>query len=253
MKFTDAAQPLKTAMIQVRTAAEAISSVREGLRLGADAFGLQLENLLPDERAESKLRSVFEAGEGKPFYVTSYRGDQNDGLSDDFLARQLLDAAEYGASLLDLPGDMFCRDDDQLTYSLDAITKQRDFTDKAHALGAEVVISSHVSDFRPEDYVLGMAFEQKRRGADISKIVTFSHTDEQLTDNLKTTVRLKEVLGIPFLFLTSGEKGRLHRLVGPHLGCCMWLCVTSRKPITTPAQPLIAEVKDFNKILSSRK
>ena len=136
MKFTDAAQPLKTAMIQVRTAAEAISSVREGLSLGADAFGLQLENLLPDERAESKLRSVFEAGEGKPFYVTSYRGDQNGGLSDDFLARQLLDAAEYGASLLDLPGDMFCRDDDQLTYSPDAITKQRDFTDKAHALGA---------------------------------------------------------------------------------------------------------------------
>ena len=98
-----------------------------------------------------------------------------------------------------------------------------------------------------------MAFEQKRRGADIAKIVTFSHDDEQLTDNLKTTVRLRETLGLPFLFLSGGEKCRLHRLAGPLLGACMWLCVAYRAPITTPPQPLLSDVNEFVRIYESKE
>ena len=245
--------PLKTVMIQVRTTKEALAEIQSGLSQGADAFGLQVECLLGQERTEANLKKIFAAGAGKPFYVTDYCLDQNEGKSYDEIAEELLFLARMGAALIDIPGDFYCKDPDQLTCDENAVKKQLNLIDAIHKCGAQVLMSSHIGDFRTEDYVLGVAFEQKRRGADIAKIVTFSHDDEQLSDNLKTVVRLKETLGIPFLFLTSGEKGRLQRLAGPLLGCCMWLCVAFRAPITTQAQPLLSEINQFVDIMNSTK
>ena len=225
--FISSEKPLKTAMIQVKTADEAIAAIESGLKQGADAFGWQLECLNADQINQKTLENVFSAGCGMPFYVTNYKWAS--------------------------AGDSFSPATDQLTYDQQAIRKQIEFSQKVHDLGGELLISSHVPDFRSEDYVLGMAFEQKRRGADIAKIVTFSHDDEQLTDNLKTTVRLRETLGIPFLFLSGGEKCRLHRLAGPLLGACMWLCVAYRAPITTPPQPLLSDVNELVRIYESKE
>lgn len=47
--------------------------------------------------------------------------------------------------------------------------------------------------------------EHKRRGADISKIVTAAENMEQQIENLRITNLLKQELGIPFLFLSGGE------------------------------------------------
>lgn len=237
--FIRSDKPLKTAMIQVKTADEAIAAIESGLKQGADAFGWQLECLNADQINQKTLENVFSAGCGMPFYVTNYKWASGGDKPEEQYFDELLLALKCGATLIDMPGDSFSPAPDQLTYNEQAIRKQVEFSQKVHDLGGELLISSHVPDFRSEDYVLGMAFEQKRRGADIAKIVTFSHDDEQLTDNLKTTVRLRETLGIPFLFLSGGEKCRLHRLAGPLLGACMWLCVAYRAPITTPPQPLL--------------
>lgn len=246
-------KPLKTAMIQVKTADEAIAAIESGLKQGADAFGWQLECLSDDQINEKTLKNVFSAGGGKPFYVTNYKWASGGDKPEEQYFDELLLALKCGATLIDMPGDSFSPAPDQLTYDEQAIKKQMEFAQKVHDLGGELLISSHVPDFRSEDYVLGMAFEQKRRGADIAKIVTFSHDDEQLTDNLKTTVRLRETLGIPFLFLSGGEKCRLHRLAGPLLGACMWLCVAYRAPITTPPQPLLSDVNEFIRIYESKE
>lgn len=246
-------KPLKTAMIQVKTADEAIAAIESGLKQGADAFGWQLECLSDDQINEKTLKNVFSAGCGKPFYVTNYKWASGGDKPEEQYFDELLLALKCGATLIDMPGDSFSPAPDQLTYDEQAISKQMEFARKVHDFGGELLISSHVPDFRSEDYVLGMAFEQKRRGADIAKIVTFSHDDEQLTDNLKTTVRLRETLGIPFLFLSGGEKCRLHRLAGPLLGACMWLCVAYRAPITTPPQPLLSDVNEFIRIYESKE
>lgn len=240
-------------MIQVKTADEAIAAIESGLKQGADAFGWQLECLSDDQINEKTLKNVFSAGCGKPFYVTNYKWASGGDKPEEQYFDELLLALKCGATLIDMPGDSFSPAPDQLTYDEQAIKKQMEFARKVHDFGGELLISSHVSDFRSEDYVLGMAFEQKRRGADIAKIVTFSHDDEQLTDNLKTTVRLRETLGIPFLFLSGGEKCRLHRLAGPLLGACMWLCVAYRAPITTPPQPLLSDVNEFLRIYESKE
>lgn len=251
--FIRSDKPLKTAMIQVKTADEAIAAIESGLKQGADAFGWQLECLSDDQINEKTLKNVFSAGCGKPFYVTNYKWASGGDKPEEQYFDELLLALKCGATLIDMPGDSFSPAPDQLTYDEQAIKKQMEFAQKVHDLGGELLISSHVPDFRSEDYVLGMAFEQKRRGADIAKIVTFSHDDEQLTDNLKTTVRLRETLGIPFLFLSGGEKCRLHRLAGPLLGACMWLCVAYRAPITTPPQPLLSDVNEFLRIYESKE
>lgn len=251
--FIRSDKPLKTAMIQVKTADEAIAAIESGLKQGADAFGWQLECLSDDQINEKTLKNVFSAGCGKPFYVTNYKWASGGDKPEEQYFDELLLALKCGATLIDMPGDSFSPAPDQLTYDEQAISKQMEFARKVHDLGGELLISSHVPDFRSEDYVLGMAFEQKRRGADIAKIVTFSHDDEQLTDNLKTTVRLRETLGIPFLFLSGGEKCRLHRLAGPLLGACMWLCVAYRAPITTPPHPLLSDVNEFLRIYESKE
>ena len=251
--FIRSDKPLKTAMIQVKTADEAIAAIESGLKQGADAFGWQLECLNADQINQKTLENVFSAGCGMPFYVTNYKWASGGDKPEEQYFDELLLALKCGATLIDMPGDSFSPAPDQLTYDQHAIRKQVEFSQKVHDLGGELLISSHVPDFRSEDYVLGMAFEQKRRGADIAKIVTFSHDDEQLTDNLKTTVRLRETLGIPFLFLSGGEKCRLHRLAGPLLGACMWLCVAYRAPITTPPQPLLSDVNEFVRIYESKE
>lgn len=251
--FIRSDKPLKTAMIQVKTADEAIAAIESGLKQGADAFGWQLECLNADQINQKTLENVFSAGCGMPFYVTNYKWASGGDKPEEQYFDELLLALKCGATLIDMPGDSFSPAPDQLTYDQQAIRKQVEFSQKVHDLGGELLISSHVPDFRSEDYVLGMAFEQKRRGADIAKIVTFSHDDEQLTDNLKTTVRLRETLGIPFLFLSGGEKCRLHRLAGPLLGACMWLCVSYRAPITTPPQPLLSDVNEFVRIYESKE
>lgn len=251
--FIRSDKPLKTAMIQVKTADEAIAAIESGLKQGADAFGWQLECLNADQINQKTLENVFSAGCGMPFYVTNYKWASGGDKPEEQYFDELLLALKCGATLIDMPGDSFSPAPDQLTYDQQAIRKQIKFSQKVHDLGGELLISSHVPDFRSEDYVLGMAFEQKRRGADIAKIVTFSHDDEQLTDNLKTTVRLRETLGIPFLFLSGGEKCRLHRLAGPLLGACMWLCVAYRAPITTPPQPLLSDVNEFVRIYESKE
>lgn len=251
--FIRSDKPLKTAMIQVKTADEAIAAIESGLKQGADAFGWQLECLNADQINQKTLENVFSTGCGMPFYVTNYKWASGGDKPEEQYFDELLLALKCGATLIDMPGDSFSPAPDQLTYDQQAIRKQIEFSQKVHDLGGELLISSHVPDFRSEDYVLGMAFEQKRRGADIAKIVTFSHDDEQLTDNLKTTVRLRETLGIPFLFLSGGEKCRLHRLAGPLLGACMWLCVAYRAPITTPPQPLLSDVNEFVRIYESKE
>ena len=80
------------------------------------------------------------------------------------------------------------------------------------------------------------------RGADVAKIVTEANSEEELNDNLKTSVLLKENLGIPSLFLCNGTHCKKHRILGPVLGSDMFLVVhNSRENMD---QPTIKRAKE---------
>lgn len=240
--FLNQSYPMLTVMLQCETPETAIGRIRNANHLGADAYGLQVESLKPEYHNPDTYKRIFSEMKDKPIYVTNYRGHHNEGLSDDDLANGLITLAENGATLCDVMGDMYCKHPEELTDDDAAIKKQMQLIEKLHTLGAEVLMSSHILKFTPAERVLEVALEQKRRGADIIKIVTGAESMEEQIENLRITDLLKRELGAPFLFLSGGEC-TLHRRLGMKLGCCMALCVYEHDALSTPAQPLLSTMK----------
>ena len=240
--FLNHDQALLTVMLQFETPEAAAEHIKNGLRLCGEAFGLQVESLLPEYQNKETYQKLFAQMEGRPSYVTNYRSIHNTGKTDEELAEGLVTLAQSGATLCDVMGDLFCKHPEEMTDNEEAIQKQMALIEKLHALGAEVLMSSHILKFTPAERVLEVALEQKRRGADIIKIVTGADTMEQQLENLRITNLLKEKLDAPFLFLSGGEC-TIHRRLGYHLGCSMILCVYAHHPMSTPTQPLLTTMK----------
>jgi 3-dehydroquinate dehydratase len=110
-------------------------------------------------------------------------------------------------------------------------------------MGGEVLISSHLHTFFEEEEILRYAKEQKKRGADVVKIVSMSDSDEQLLSNIVISFRLKKELDSPFLFLAGGSHCRLLREIGGSLGSCMILCLQSYKPVSAKVQVQLRAAK----------
>ena len=242
--FLNRENPMLTVMLQCETPEVAISRIRNANMLGADAYGLQIESLKPEYHNTETYQRIFGEMQGRPCYVTQYRGKNNTGLTDDELAKKLIVTAESGATLIDVMGDMFLKHPEELTDDEEAVKKQMELIERLHHMGAEVLMSSHLYKFAPAERVLEIAFEQKRRGADIIKIVTGADNMEQQIENLRITNLLKNELGAPFLFLSGGVSS-LHRRLGIRLGCTMALCVYEHDHLSTHTQPLLSTMKNI--------
>ena len=240
-------QPMLTVMLQCETPETAIGRIRNANQLGADAYGLQVESLKREYQTPEVCHKIFKEGAGRPFYVTNYRSKANAGKSDEELAEGILTLAENGATLCDVMGDLYCKHPEELTDDPEAIQKQMALIERLHQMGVQVLMSSHLYKYAPAERVLEIAKEQKRRGADIIKIVTKAETMEQQIENLRITDLLKRELGAPFLFLSGGEC-TLHRRLGIKLGCCMALCVYEHDHLSTPAQPLLSTMKTIRNL-----
>jgi 3-dehydroquinate dehydratase len=176
ISFVNADHPLICAMMQPETVDEAVAIIANSEYDGAESYGIQLESLRPDQRTEAHLKRLFAACKNRPIYITSYRSSYNKGLSDDECMELLLKGLECGATLGDVMGDLYCPEPMEITYNAEAIEKQKVLIDKIHAMGKEVLISSHLHRFVDEAEVVKIAKEQESRGADICKIVSFATT-----------------------------------------------------------------------------
>lgn len=235
-------QPLLTVMVQAKHPDRIKELIDQSLPEGAEAFGMQFEQMDGKYRNCDTYRSLFSYARGKPVYATNYRTGKNEGKSDEQLAEELMELASSGAVLVDVMGDYFDRQPGELTINKAAIKKQMKLIESLHKIGAEVLMSSHICTFISWERVLEIALEHQRRGADICKIVTGADTMEQQLENLKIIHMLKKNLKIPFLFLSAGECHLLRR-IGGELGCCMYLCVHEYDGLTTPFQPLLKDIK----------
>lgn len=246
--FFDNDKPTLTVMVQARTPSRIKQLIDCSLPLGAEAFGMQFEQLENEFKNEEIFRELFSYAEGKPTYATNYRNGTNDGKTDEELAKELISFAKYGAELCDVMGDFFDRRPDELAVDETAIKKQISLIDELHKNGAKVLMSSHVMKYTPAERVLEIALEHKKRGADICKIVTDAQNAEQELENLKIINMLKENLGIPFLFL-CGNHCNLLRRVGGNVGSCMNLCVFEHDELATAAQPLLKDAKTIRDLI----
>ncbi len=233
--------PLTTVMLQSETPERILSLAERSVPLGAEAFGIQLEQLLPEYRSKETYKRLFGYRRELPKYVTNYRPRHNSEKSDEQLARELIELAEQGADICDVMGDCFDRQPGEMTYDRAAVKKQEELIKELHRCGSMALISSHIFKFTPAEEVLRIALEHQERGADISKIVVGADTVEQELENLRIINLLKNSLDIPFLLLSSGEC-RLLRRIGGELGCCMYLCVYEHDSLATPQQPLLTDI-----------
>lgn len=241
MTFLNHEKPLKTVMIEHNDLNFIYKIIGDANMNGADAFGLQTEKLLPQDRNKETYQKLFAAMK-KPIYVTNYAHTANEGKTYDELAEHLLLLAESGATLIDVMGDYFDKDPIEFTEDPVAVEKQKKLIEALHAKGAEVIMSSHVRKFIPAEQVLKIARAHQERGADICKIVTWSDTPEEETENLRIITLLKKELKIPFLYLAGGTHTAILRRIGPMLGCCMWLCVQQHSEFSTKYQPLLSAI-----------
>jgi len=239
--FLNYDKAILTTMVQADNPDRIKGLIDKSLPEGAEAFGMQFCRLKPEYRKKEIYKDLFSYSE-LPVYVTNYRFAENEGKSDDVLAEEMIELAECGATLLDVMGDYFDKQPDEVAVSEAAIKKQMELIDRLHEKGAEVLMSSHVLKYTPAERVLEIALEHQRRGADICKIVTGADTMEEQLENLKIINILKENLKIPFLFLAGGEC-RILRRIGGELGCTMYLCVHEYDELATPSQPILKELK----------
>ena len=247
--FLNQKSPFITEMVQTPTAEMAENSIRNAIADGANAIGFQLGSLNKEYRTEEHLSKIFEAAGDAPIYFTNYRKGLNAGMSDDELCDGLFFALKCGATMVDVMGDCFSPAPEELTREESAISKQMKLIDKIHSIGGEVLMSSHVYEFRHAERVLEMALEQQRRGADMVKIVTGSNTEDEGQRNLEICALLRRELKVPFLFLSSGSHSYLHRTVGPALGACMWLCFREYNETTYEGPPLLSDVVKIKAVL----
>lgn len=241
-------EPLIVSMVQAYTP-ERVEELMERSRVdGAEAFGMQFCRMKAEYRTPETYKRLFGTAGDLPTYVTNYRQGENEGKSDDVLADEIVELAEHGATLCDVIGDMFDKQDDEMARDSAAIERQMKLIERIHATGAEVLMSSHILKFTPAERVLEIALEQQRRGADICKIVVGAENMAEQIENMRIITLLKEKLDIPFLFLSSGETHILRR-IGGELGCCMYLCVYEHDELATPVQPLVKDIKLLRGVL----
>lgn len=250
--FFNNEKALLTVMVQAHTPKRIKELMDKSAPKGAEAYGIQFEQINPEYRKKEIYRELFSYAEDKPVYVTNYRGAKNEGKDDETLAKEMIELSESGADLCDVMGDYFDKREDEVAISKEAIKKQKELIEKIHDNGSKVLMSSHVFKYTPAKRVLEIALEHQSRGADICKIVTGADTTEQQLENLKIINMLKENLKIPFLFLCCGECDVLRR-IGGELGCCMYLCVNEYDELATAVQPLLEDVKTIRDTLRKQK
>lgn len=241
--FLNQNRPLITGMILKDNPDDIRFTVKNSIYAGADALGIQLCRLKREYKTEENYKSIFASAGGRPIYITNYRYCHNEGMTDEECMDGLKTALSCGATLADIMGDTFCRTEGELTTDKTAIDKQMKLIDEIHGMGKEVLMSSHIFSFAPAERVLQIALEHQKRGADIAKIVTGANSDEEMIENFRIAILLKKELKIPFLFLAGGTHTKLHRMISPMLGCCMYLAVYKHDGQAVPTQPTIAAVK----------
>lgn len=238
--FLKSDRPIITGMLKSKNKKDILAEIRRIRADGAEAYGFQIENLEEEFKSRENLKEIFDAMYDKPIYCTNYmRGNKTANISWNTLSKQLLMAVELGATLIDIPADMFNSSDMELSMNKQAIEEQVRLIEEIHHIGGEVLMSSHVLRYIPKEVVLTIAEQHKARGADISKIVTEANSISELNQNFEIQSLLESRLGIKHLFLCNGTHCRKHRLLGPLLGSCLFLTTENAK--AGQNQPTVAE------------
>ena len=211
---------------------------------GADGVAIELTRLPLELRTPENFHRLMQSVQ-LPFMFIDYRSDRFLGADDDARQKYLLLAAESGAEVIDVMGDLYDPSPFELTRDPGAVAKQRELIDRIHAVGAKVIMSSHMpNDERTAEEVLEHLREQSSRGADILKIVVGMNSENSLVEGVRTLLLLHRELEKPFVFLAGGRYSRFIRYIGPKFGAAIEFSVHEYMPDMSYRVPTIRSFKN---------
>ncbi len=233
-----------TALFTAESVQEIIAKARTAEFEGADGIAVELCYLDPEQRTVENFRRIM-SEVSLPFMFICYRNDQWLGADDEARQVYLLNAAEAGAEVIDVMGDLYDPSPFELTRNPEAVAKQKELIEKIHARGAKALISSHLHNdpAQSTEAVLDILKTQQAHGADIAKIVTAINTEADLLEAIKTTMTLNREMNIPFIHLGCGKFSRIHRFMAAKLGVGVTFGVPYFDPSSTYAQPTVRAFK----------
>lgn len=235
VSFVKMQKPIVTCIMSERTVEKVIATIKNGEYEGAPAFAVQMEALGVENLTDENLTRIVQATK-RPVMLLYYR-PQGCTLNEEERVELLLRCAKCGAAAIDFTADTFDPSPLEFSEKEEVITKQLKAIEKAHELGAEVVMSSHIYEPRSCEQVLRQMKAVEQRGVDFAKIVTIADTEEDFLEAIKTTLILRKEMKIPFIHLCGGKFGLAHRFLSPKIGNTMTFCVSRYTECFTTIQP----------------
>lgn len=230
------------------SAAQAITIARSAEMEGADGIALELAKMPEKDRSMESFKNIISSVH-LPFMFIDYRNDCLCGKDDEARQKYLLMAADAGADVIDVMGDLYDPTPGELTLNENAVAKQKLLIDTIHSKGANVLMSSHATQvFLQPEQVLEIMKAQSARGADILKVVTAVNTEKEFLGAVETMLLLRKELDKPFIYLAGGKYGRMVRYMGPKFGVAVEFGVHEYYETMGYAQPTI---KSFRQVLDN--
>ena len=185
-----------------------IENIKEFEAQGAHGVVIDLDGLKEEFLTGESIKKILDVCIRVESYVCCYRSTATAHISDEKRAEILLMAAEKGASIVDVMGDLFDKQEGELTFDREAVEKQKRLIGEIREKGASVLMSSHVSKPCSMEETLKYFYAHCERGVNISKAVFHCNTAEEYMVSREISEKLSATLPIPFVFVCSGEYGK---------------------------------------------
>ena len=243
-RFSASTTPLLAGVVKERTPEAAIEKIRYFEGNGATAIDLHLSCLDEEYKTVAQIKRIVDCTE-LPMLGLNYsrRYDWTEiEETEEERAELLMKSVEAGISAVDLLGYSFDPQsrakfvgEDVYSFTknnpLEIVTdkavieKQKEFINRVHGMGKEVLLSTHPDIPMNGEQVIDLVLFLAERNPDIIKIVTRCNTEEELIEAYDTMRRLKKLnLRQKISFHCCGEMGRTTRLINPILGSYMCFC-----------------------------
>lgn len=241
-KISTLKSPALAGVVREQTAGAAIAQIKNCQYDGADMIDLHMSCL--ESMDVDYLKSIIQSSP-LPVLALNYNRTytwEDCGFSEDTRVQSFLNAVHAGAAGVDMQGYTFDTKskneffgDDKYSFTKGnpkeivtdktIISKQCDFIEEIHSLGAEVLLSCHPGIPMNSEQVVDLALFFEKRNPDVIKIVTIVNTEDELIESFKAMSLLKKEVKTPVSYHAGGVKGSLSRIINPVLGGHMIFCV----------------------------
>jgi 3-dehydroquinate dehydratase len=263
--FASLSHPLVVGSIRQSCPEDAVKDIKAAEQDGAHAFILHIQLLAEQYRTYEALRTIT-LSTNCPIMAIYYKGGGDD--SDEHKVKVQMEAVRAGFSSVDLRADLFDSNPhtsltdctrsfaracpNEVSMDVTAIQKQKALIEELHNIGAEVLMSAHVSVELSQEQAVDLALEIRSRGADIVKIITSCKSTDQLLEMLRTTVVLKKRLEVPYVYCCNGEHGALLRPIAPLFGSMLVFGHHEYGALSNKEKPLLEDINELYRIIKWR-